>query len=73
MTDTKNANTGIVYVNIRRFNAADNALDPSPNPAAVGHRLRFQFIDKSNAFIPPGNFNATNWLEQVHGFNAAGT
>jgi hypothetical protein len=67
MVDTKNANTGIVYVYIRKF------VDATGDPAAIGHRLRFRFLDKDSVCISPNKFNATKWLDQVHGFNPAGT
>jgi hypothetical protein len=67
MIDTKNANTGIVYVYIRKF------TDPTGDPAAIGHRLRFRFLDKDSVSISPNKFGATKWLDQVHGFTPAGT
>jgi hypothetical protein len=65
--DNKNAANGIVYLYIRKF------TDPVGNPAAIGHRLRFKFLDKDSVAIDPFRFNATKWIEQVHGFDAAGT
>lgn len=58
---------GIVYVYIRKF------TDPTGNAAAIGHRLRIKFLDKDSVAIPPFRFNATKWLEQVHGFTADGS
>jgi hypothetical protein len=67
MNDPRNANTGLVYVYIRKF------TDPTGNPAAIGHRLRFKFLNKDSAAIEPFRFNATKWIDQVHGFTPDGT
>jgi hypothetical protein len=65
--DGRDATKGIVYLYIRKF------TDPTGNPAAIGHRLRFKFLDKDSVAIDPIRFNATKWIEQVHGFNPEGT
>ncbi|GAB3929091.1 DUF5007 domain-containing protein [Mucilaginibacter myungsuensis] len=62
MDDPRNAAKGLVYVYIRKF-------DPDPN----GHTLRFKFLNRDSLPINPGKFNQTKWIQQVHGFNAAGT
>jgi len=67
MNDPKNAATGLVYLYIRKF------VDATGNPAAIGHRLRFKFLGTDSLPINPGKFNETKWIQQVHGFNAAGT
>jgi hypothetical protein len=65
-------NTGLVYLYIRKF--VDKPGDvPAPNPAAVGHRLRIKFLDKDSKEIDPHKFNATKWLDQIHGFTPDGT
>ncbi|MFD2143909.1 DUF5007 domain-containing protein [Mucilaginibacter antarcticus] len=65
--DGRSIDKGIVYLYIRKF------VDPAGNAAAIGHRLRFKFLDKDSAAIDPFRFNATKWIDQVHGFNPAGT
>lgn len=60
-------NKGIVYLYIRKF------TDPTGNPAAIGHRLRIKFLDKDSVAINPGRFNATKWIDQIHGFTPDGS
>ncbi|MCC8424881.1 DUF5007 domain-containing protein [Mucilaginibacter sp. UR6-11] len=62
MNDPQNANTGLVYVYIRKF-----SNDPN------GHRLRIKVLGKDSLAIDPAKFNATKWLDQIHGFKADGT
>ncbi|TKC09180.1 DUF5007 domain-containing protein [Pedobacter frigoris] len=62
MNDPKNPTTGRVYLYIRKFSNDAN-----------GHRLRFKFLNKDSVAMNPLLFNETKWLEQVHGFNEAGT
>ncbi len=65
--DGRNNTSGIVYLYIRKF------TDPTGDAAAIGHRLRFKFLDKDSVAIDPSRFNATKWLDQVHGFTPDGT
>lgn len=67
MGDGKDAAKGLVYLYIRKF------VDPTGNAAAIGHRLRFKFLGKDSLPINPGKFSDTKWIQQVHGFNPAGT
>jgi hypothetical protein len=60
-------NTGLIYLYIRKF------VDPTGNPAAIGHRLRIKFLDKDSVEINPGKFNATKWIDQIHGFTPDGS
>jgi hypothetical protein len=65
--DGRSPNSGLVYLYIRKF------TDPTGNPAAIGHRLRFKFLDRDSVPINPLRFNTTKWLDQVHGFTPDGT
>jgi hypothetical protein len=67
MDNGTDPNKGLVYVYIRKF------TDPTGNAAAIGHRLRIKFLDKDSVAINPGKFNATKWIDQIHGFTADGS
>ncbi|WP_214073647.1 DUF5007 domain-containing protein [Mucilaginibacter sp. dw_454] len=71
MSDPKNAQTGIVYLYIRKF--VDLPGDPPVDQAAVGHRLRLIFLKTDSSYIDPIKFNTTKWQDQIHGFKADGT
>ncbi len=60
--NTSNPSAGLVRVYFRKFT-------DDPN----GHRLRIKFLDKDSVAMNPGLFNETKWMNQVHGFNEAGT
>ncbi|HWZ35955.1 MAG TPA: DUF5007 domain-containing protein [Mucilaginibacter sp.] len=70
MTDPHNANTGLVYLYIRKF--TDKPGD-STNTAAIGHRLRIKVLNKDSVAIPPIKWNTTKWQDQIHGFKKDGT
>jgi hypothetical protein len=67
MDGGRDANKGLVYLYIRKF------TDPTGNAAAIGHRLRIKFLDKDSVEINPSRFNATKWIDQIHGFTPDGT
>jgi hypothetical protein len=67
MDGGKDPNKGLVYVYIRKF------TDATGNAAAIGHRLRIKFLDKDSLVINPGKFNATKWIDQIHGFTPDGS
>lgn len=60
--NTNEPSRGLMRVYIRRFT---NDLN--------GNRLRIKILNKDSVAIDPIFFNETKWLEQVHGFNEAGT
>lgn len=59
LVDPSNANTGLVYMYIRKYTGDD----------ANGSTLRFKFLDKDSVAIDPVRFGDTKWDQLVHGFN----